>query len=459
NAKSITVNVSPTPTSIYYSTTTQLTPSNYSSSGSTTKPTRTEVGTTTVYWCAYKANYETYCSSNTIKVLQQSPTFTISSTSAPIGSGDNTSSITYVYTGDATVTCTPKSPSTATYASCSIDTSTKTITFTRLAAGTQTFTISAPATTNFKAGLSKTVTVEVANNSFATYIKSQYTSDGVNNLYKHDGNGSYTNYMLESGGGEYRFSGSYESTNNYVCFGTTATTCSFDYLYRIIGVFGDRVKLIKFDYTTSSLTGSSNVVDYFYANHMGKGNQSRFYGYYWNTGAGNLWEDSQLYKTKLNVDFINNIGSSWANLIDTTVWNGGGVTWANGGGSSLNIARTAYDYEVGNYASNTTYSAKVGLLYMSDYYYAADPAYWSNKGYEYNTAVNSNWMYMGGDEWSISRRSGDANQAFCITYEGAADVCTVSSTANAIRPVFYLKSDVSLVSGTGSRTSPYRILE
>ncbi|MDE6284599.1 MAG: fibronectin type III domain-containing protein [Bacilli bacterium] len=167
NSKSITVSTSPTPTTIYYSTSTELTTSNYSSTGTTTKPTRTDAGTTTVYWCAVKANYTTYCSSNTVTVNKASPTFTVSSTTAPIESSATTSSVTYTYDGDGTVSCTPKSPSTATYASCSVNTSTKTITFTRKAVGTQTFTISASAGTNYSAGTSKTVSVVVSAQDFS----------------------------------------------------------------------------------------------------------------------------------------------------------------------------------------------------------------------------------------------------------------------------------------------------
>ena len=76
--------------------------------------------------------------------------------------------------------------------------------------------------------------------TFADHIISLYTSQGANNLYHHDG-------TLENGinDGSYRYAGSYETTNNWVCFGTDATTCDDEHLYRIIGVFGNQAKLIK----------------------------------------------------------------------------------------------------------------------------------------------------------------------------------------------------------------------
>lgn len=70
-------------------------------------------------------------------------------------------------------------------------------------------------------------------------------------------------------------------------------------------------------------------------------------------------------------------------------------------------AKTAYNYELGSNKINTTYSAKIGLMYVSDYYYAATPTYWSNKGFDmiiggssatftgYALAFNYNWLALG----------------------------------------------------------------
>ena len=44
-----------------------------------------------------------------------------------------------------------------------------------------------------------------------------------------------------AGDNSYRYAGA--NPNNYVCFGSTANTCPSKNLYRIIGVFGDQVKL------------------------------------------------------------------------------------------------------------------------------------------------------------------------------------------------------------------------
>ena len=92
--------------------------------------------------------------------------------------------------------------------------------------------------------------------TLANYIISQYNGvQGNNNIYYHDNS-------LENGAGDnsYRYAGSSETTNNYVCFGSDATTCPEDSLYRIIGVFDGQVKLIKSNKASSDLLGTDGRI-------------------------------------------------------------------------------------------------------------------------------------------------------------------------------------------------------
>ena len=90
----------------------------------------------------------------------------------------------------------------------------------------------------------------------ADYIKNNvYVSDGINGLYYHDGQGTYTNADQEAGDYSYRYSGS--NPNNYICFGSDAFPCPEDNLYRIIGVFGNNVKLIKATLATKEMLGTN----------------------------------------------------------------------------------------------------------------------------------------------------------------------------------------------------------
>ena len=114
--------------------------------------------------------------------------------------------------------------------------------------------------------------------------------------------------------------------------------------------------------------------------------------------------------------------------------------------------------EMFNSNDSETYSAKIGLMYASDYAYAASPENWNLTLYEYDsdTNINNNWMFMGANEWIMISCSNVSSNAFRITRTGYFDSSGVYSD-NAIRPTFYLNSDVAYVSGTGTQTDPYRI--
>ena len=300
----------------------------------------------------------------------------------------------------------------------------------------------------------------------ADYIKNTvYTGDGNNGLYYHDGSGSYTNAAQEAGDNSYRYSGA--NPNNYVCFASDAASCPNDNLYRIIGVFGDQVKLIKHDYANSNMLGTNG--DYHSSSYSGAwGNSSYYKGshsqsaipiYYWNRNGSNTWSASQLNTVNLNtnyINYLNNQNSKWAEMIETTSWKVGGNTYQN----IYNVTvKNTYRNEIVSPAANTTYSAKIGLMYVSDYGYAASPANWTTILYNYDndTNRNNNWMFMGLYEWTISRRSGTANRAFDVTNTGNVGYFYVNDGYYGVRPSFYLYPWVGIESGNGSVESPYRL--
>ena len=306
----------------------------------------------------------------------------------------------------------------------------------------------------------------------ADYVKSLYTgTQGENGIYYHDA-------ILTNGAGDnsYRYSGA--DPNNYVCFGTNTTPCPTDNLYRMIGVFGDQVKLVKYDYANSNLLGTNG--DYSGTGTYLKSNYSTYKGslttinrYYWNDSTDtNTWSESNLNKINLNTNFITNIGEEWVNKIATTTWKVGGNTAEKIRGSAMYIA---YQNEITNaVTTNTTdgakeYSAQIGLMYVSDYGYAASPTYWTYYGYnsdstkDYRAATTSNWMYMGLDEWTISRSAENSYFAFYVdedvfvSHNGVYhDDHLPSSIGNGfgVRPSFNLESSITYVSGDGTQNSP-----
>ena len=302
----------------------------------------------------------------------------------------------------------------------------------------------------------------------ADYVKSLYTgTQDENGIYYHDA-------TLTNGAGDnsYRYSGA--DPNNYVCFGTNTTPCPTDNLYRMIGVFGDQVKLVKYDYANSNLLGTNG--DYSATDTYLKSSYSTYKGslttinrYYWNDSTStNTWSESLLNKTNLNTNFITNIGTEWANKIATTTWKVGGNTDANIYSKTPSVA---YQNEVVNpVTTNTTdntteYTAKIGLMYVSDYGFAATPSAWTANLNTYNGEAikNVNWMYMGLFEWTLSRRADGSDFAFYVDNGGSVRFNSVYRNDHlpgslgsgfGVRPSFNLEYSITYVSGDGTQDSP-----
>ena len=293
----------------------------------------------------------------------------------------------------------------------------------------------------------------------AEYVISQYTgTQGENNIYYHDSN-------LANGANDnsYRYAGS--NPDNYVCFGSDDATCPNDNLYRIIGVFDGRVKLIKADYATSALLGTDGDYKDIYSDDIAtyKGNlaNSEIASYYWfyrgYLYASNNWSNGQLNKTNLNANYLNNIGSKWSNMIDIAIWKIGGNTNEN---IRIVIPSVAYQNEITNPASKSTYNAKIGLMYVSDYGFAVPQTAWTTTIYDYSdtTIKNENWLYIGLYEWTISRNSDGSGLAFDVLgYGGVIDGAVDYYFGNLLRPSFSLSSSIKFTSGEGTAVNPIRI--
>ena len=262
--------------------------------------------------------------------------------------------------------------------------------------------------------------------TLAEYVKSQYTgTQGENSLYYH-------NSSLANGAGDnsYRYAGASDSVNNYICLGSDAATCPEANLFRIIGVFGDKTKVIR----------AKSV-----------GDQK------WHTSGLNTWSSSSL-NTYLNGTYLTSLGTL-VDKIATTTWKVGGGSWSN---IATSVPKTAYQNEVGSSASSTTYDAKIGLMYVSDYYYGASPSAWTLMGSnsdamkDYRAATSTNWLYLGSYEWTISRYSDDVVFAFHVDSTGYVYFDLVS-TSLGVRPSFNLLSSTTYVSGSGSMSDPVRV--
>mgnify|MGYP006949002173 FL=1 len=318
--------------------------------------------------------------------------------------------------------------------------------------------------------------------NLSTKSKPSYTG-----LYHHDSN-------LTNGAGDnsYRFAGA--DPNNYVCFGSDEVTCPTENLYRIIGVIDGKVKLIHAYGATTTMLGTnegyvktyqeaaSNNLELFQSFYKGKEDFAKIGTYKWNKTGENIWSTSTTNTTNLNKNFLTYLdgkNTKWKTMIADTTWYIGTMTFAKGVQTN---AKTAYNYEEGaNKDATKTVNAKIGLMYVSEYYYGATPAYWTLPGLnqnghlnedqtawigeDYSKAYNDNWMSTGLNEWIISGLSdvpkgfsNDFGYAFVVRCVGLVNGdIVVSSDGIAVRPSFSLSSSIKFTSGEGTAVNPIRI--
>ena len=254
----------------------------------------------------------------------------------------------------------------------------------------------------------------------------QYTGIKNSNIYYHDSN-------LTNGAGDnsYRYAGASADVNNYICLGSSETTCPADNLYRIIGVFGDNnhgvsgqqlVKVIK-------NTSIGNIA--------------------WNTTESNDWANASL-NTTLNTTFKTEKLSGFEDKIAEVSWRISGYS------TSSATAKTVYTGEITS--ATNTHTAKIGLMYSSDYGYATTPDYWTINLFNYDAAAkNKDWLFLGSYEWFLSPNSSYFNIAWYVYGNGNVNDNGSVTDNNAVRPSFFLTSLVQYVSGSGTSSDPIRI--
>ena len=310
--------------------------------------------------------------------------------------------------------------------------------------------------------------------TLSRYVISQYNGvQGNNNIYYHDN-------TLEDGAGDnsYRYAGSSDTTNNYVCFGSEATTCPEDNLYRIIGVFDGQVKLIKATNAKRDLLGADGAYNYSNLYNWSTLNSCPSTTGYINDNSSNamfvsnrknslaagnpdadrycnLWKYSTLNTINLNTNFLTNIGSKWTELIVDTVWKIGGYN------TNSVTPSVMYDAEVKN--ATETYgpsdgTSKISLIYVSDLGFAASLSAWTTTMDSYKNFNDVNWLSLI-TAWTITHNSSSDYEVFSISNGTLYYTGNVAGTgqSNYVYPTFYLNSNVTYVSGDGTQDAPIRI--
>ena len=276
-------------------------------------------------------------------------------------------------------------------------------------------------------------------NSSSNKENVQDALDDIYNIIDHNSVGfslltnTPTGLSSELVGGLYRYQGVQDVNNtvdNYICFGTTnKSDCVSDtdkYMYRIIGInTSGQMKLIKKEALNTA--------------------------YAWNSTSGANWPQSDLYAGLNGSYFLTNTtyisDSTWSNRIAM-------VNWLYGRVNNGNVLAS----EVYNIESNLSDSvnAKIGLMYLHDYYYGLPGGNNCNSS---ASTCRKSWIYISNND-----NNPPYNQEwFCVNNwrifnDGQARDSTSNSAELMVRPVFFLRASERIASGSGTITDPY-ILE
>ncbi len=278
-------------------------------------------------------------------------------------------------------------------------------------------------------------------------------------------------------GGNIRYYGA--NPNNYIYFNCsdysnqTSSTCE---TWRIIGVFNGKLKIIrntsignyswdnknkstgaesvngKNDWTTARLMKLLNPSDYYTTDSNDNGlGQSLYY----NSASGKCYSGQNNATTNCDFTSTGIKNDTTRDLISEETWNIGG--W----NSSSTYSNQFYGYERGTtvYSGRpTTWTGKIGLMYPSDYGYAADLSQCTKQLVSYNdsTCKSNDWLFNSAYQWILTPRSGNAFGAWYVYSTGTLTYSLASNTFG-VRPVLYLASDLAMEPGDGTSSNPYKL--
>ena len=276
-----------------------------------------------------------------------------------------------------------------------------------------------------------------------------------------------THNLMKDVGGNIRYYGA--SPNNYIYFNCsdysnqTSSTCE---TWRIVGVFGDKVKIMRGstignlawdqdknidssvttydnDWSTSSLQVLLNEKYY-------NGDTAGTVTYY-SGSSGSTSTSLDMYSKGIKND-------TTRNLISDTLYYLGGWT------STSVYSDTIYEKERGTtvYSGRpTTWTGKIALPYPSDYGYAADLGSCTQNllYYDDSTCTSTNWMksiFTSAGNWLLTPHC-NSNRAWIVRSSGDLSSNSNSYRDYGVAPVLYLGSEQGIESGTGTNSDPYRL--
>ena len=261
-------------------------------------------------------------------------------------------------------------------------------------------------------------------------------------------------------------------------------------LWRIVGVFDGKLKLVRNDpignysWDTSNSTinrgyginqwgpsGNYEGSDLMRLLNPGYEEESINNSLYWNKGTGTVYTNNNSATTS-NVSFANTgLSSAEKALIDTATW----YTGAYDQNSYVDVQYVAERGSMSGKASCTqgtndcndtiirtaSWTGKVGLIYPSDYEYAADLVECSQEGANYSNTgcFDTDWLKLNNSYWTMSpyADSNSAIKAYVVYARGTLGIGIIGASNYMIRPAVYLKSGVTISGGDGSEAHPYEL--
>lgn len=250
---------------------------------------------------------------------------------------------------------------------------------------------------NLLDNLKKEIKNDITDSNLVRYLMNH--SDELN-LVKHD---DKLEYGLNDG--SLRYTGT--NPSNYLKFKN-------DYkVFRIIGVINGKVKVIDI--------GKNNTLSY----------DNTLTNVYINTSI----------RTFLVTEYQNSM-SSLMDYIDEATYYVGGIDESLKNRNANVIAKEELSNN-GSYVNDY-----FSLPYISDYIYASSDAY--NK----TITKNNNWMYIRSDMWFLTRNKSNLIQSFYLNSNGVLSIANVTEN-KYINKVFFIKGNLSIISGTGTNRDPY----
>ena len=345
---------------------------------------------------------------------------------------------------------------------------------------------------NSSSMMNKSLVGEIDVGEKTTYINNLYNNSTktpvVNNsiTYQYD----TTNNLMQDTAGNIRYYGA--SPNNYIYFNCDSYPSTNCELWRIIGVFDGKIKLIRNetirimsyddDYQNTYLqqltsSDSNSVIKMLqYDNDSevtakllapsGDG-QNDYSSSSLQKILNNYYYNKLNYTGTITYDFTNTgiKNDTTRNMIAETTWNLGGWDTSN------IYSNVMYEKERGTtvYSGrSTTWTDKIALSYPSDYGYATDLSKCSQTLVNYDSSTDSyacrsnDWMYPifgkinGG--WLLTPNSGNSDRAFFVYSSGCVDHDNGHVWYEyGVAPVLYLGSDQDIVAGVGSQSNPYQL--